>query len=80
MDLARMQHLKNIIDKVATRVAEEGSELEARIRSENAGNPLYSFLNPYSQPKDANHYYRHKLQLEVSMQDYREQLISRLIL
>ena len=77
MDLAGLQHRKGLIDSVATRVAEEGSATEARIRNENTDNPLYTFLNPYCQPRDGNHYYRHKLELEVTMQDYREQLLAR---
>jgi hypothetical protein len=78
MDLASLQERKELIDKVASDVAEQGPALEARLRAEQGNNPLYSFLNPYCQPQDGNHYYRHKLQLEVMLEDYREQLLSRL--
>jgi hypothetical protein len=77
MDLASLQERKELIDKVASDVAEQGPALEARLRAEQGSNPLYSFLNPYCQPQDGNHYYRHKLQLEVMLEDYREQLLSR---
>jgi hypothetical protein len=77
MDLASLQERKELIDKVASDVAEQGPALEARLRAEQGNNPLYSFLNPYCQPQDGNHYYRHKLQLEVMLEDYREQLLSR---
>jgi hypothetical protein len=77
MDLASLQERKELIDKVASDVAEQGPALEARLRAEQDNNTLYSFLNPYCQPQDGNHYYRHKLQLEVMLEDYREQLLSR---
>jgi hypothetical protein len=77
MDLASLQERKELIDKVASDVAEQGPALEARLRADQGNNPLYGFLNPYCQPQDGNHYYRHKLQLEVMLEDYREQLLSR---
>jgi hypothetical protein len=77
MDLARLQQRKELIDNVACRVSEEGPDVEARLRAELAANPLYNFLNPYCQPQDARRYYRHKLDLETGMQDYREHLLAR---
>ena len=75
MDL--LEERKEVIDRVASQVAEEGPALEERLRAGN--NPLYDFLNPYPycRSEDAHQYYRHKLELEIILQEHREHLLAR---